>query len=297
MVKAFIALFFLFTVSLEAFQDKNQTLSISSEYAAINDVMTQEDLLTEKIKSFVDERTYINNKEFIRVIFDPKSDYYRNERVDSVKVIQTLKENGLLKLFFKKPTELKLNFKTSGSPLFFVKLMGDTLRNIGYYRYVTTASSLDVSEFIWNISLKSEYATDPLILENELNKSGSKIIDVTRISATEWTYIVDISEAYLNVPFIGVDEEFKLKRSLYAHWVNVLEVKSILVKSSRRNSWYPDIAYYDASLHLLKVLKKDKIYRKLNLNIPPNAKYMKISDLYTLKNVRDSLTLIPSASK
>jgi len=297
MVNAFIALFFLFTISLEAFQDTNQTLSINSEYTDISDVMTQEDLLTEKIKSLIDEQTYVNNKEFIRVIFDPQSDYYKNERVNSVKVIQTLKENGLLKLFFKKPTELKLNFKTSGSPLFFVKLMGDTLRNIGYYRYVTTASSLDVSEFIWNISLKSEYATDPLILESELNKSGSRIIDITRVSATEWTYTVDISEAYLNVPFIGVGEEFKLKRSLYAHWVNVSEVKSILVKSSRRNSWYPDIAYYDASLHLLKVLKKDQIYRKLNLNIPSNAKYMKISDLYTLKNVRDSLTLIPSASK
>ncbi len=297
MVKAFIAILFIFMLPLFALEDENQRLPAGSEYDAIENIVMQEDPLIEKIKGFIDAKTYANNKDFINVIFDPKSDYYKNERVDAVKVIQTLKENGLLKLFFKKPIELKLNFKTSGSPLFFVKIMEDTLRNIGYYRYVTTASSLDASEFIWNISLRSEYATDPLILENELGKSGCRIIDISRESLSEWTYVIDMSEAYLNVPSIEVDTEFKLKRSMYAHWVNVSQIKSIYIKSSRRNSWYPDIAYYDASLHLLKVLKKDKIYRKINLNIPSNAKYMKISDLYTLKNVRDALTLIPSGVK
>ncbi len=63
------------------------------------------------------------------------------KRVNSVKVIETLKENGLLDLFFNKPVEIELKFKTNGSALFFVKIIGDTLRNIGYYRFVTKSSS------------------------------------------------------------------------------------------------------------------------------------------------------------
>ena len=97
----------------------------------------EEDLLTLKIKTFIDKTVYENNKAYIDIIFSPKSDYYTQYRIDSVKIVGTLKDNGLLNLFFTKPRELKLSFKTSGSPLFFVKIMGDTLRNIGYYRYVT----------------------------------------------------------------------------------------------------------------------------------------------------------------
>ncbi|MEA2073820.1 MAG: hypothetical protein U9O86_09570 [Campylobacterota bacterium] len=281
MVKVFFSLLVLFS------------LSYSEDAQIVEDSLVVEDPVVSKIKSFLDTQAYEENVDFINVIFDPKSDFYKNERVDSVKVVETLKENGLLELFFKTPRELTLNFKTSGSPLFFVKLMGDTLRSMGYYRYVTTASHLDASEFTWNINLTSEYATDPLILETELNKSGCKIIDVERSSQTQWTYIIDMDSGFLNIKELKSNEELNLKRSLYAHWLNVSQVNSVTIKSSRRNRWYPYIAYYDASLHLLKVVKSSEITQEIDLDIPQGSKYIKISDLYTLKNVRDELVIYP----
>jgi len=290
MVK-YLLFFLLAFTSLQATQMETNSSLI------IEDVVEQEDPLMSKIKSFLDKATYRENVDFIKVIFDPKSSFYENDRVDAVKVIQTLKENGLLKLFFAHPRELKLNFKTSGAPLFFVKIMGDTLRNIGYYRYVTTASNLNASEFTWNIAMKSEYVTDPLILDTQLNKSGCKIIDIERKSATEWTYVIDMQNGFLNVEELHNAQKLQLKRSHYAQWLNISQVKHLKIKSSRRNRWYPYIAFYDASLHLLKVLKKDHISYSVNLNLPQNAKYIKISDIYTLKNMRDSLLLFPSDAK
>lgn len=260
-------------------------------------VESEDNNLTQKIKSFLDKDIYEKNKSFVDIIFEIESDFYQNERVDVVKVVETLKENGLLNLFYKSPQEIQLNFKTSGSPLFFVKLMGDTLRNIGYYRYVTTASTLSSSEFTWSINLTSEYATDPLVLQTELNKSGSNIIDIERLSATEWTYVVDMGKSFLNLIELEKSQEIKLKRSLYAHWLNVAKIEKLKIVSSRRNTWYPYIAYYDASLHLLKVIKEDERYNKINLVIPKEAKYIKISDLYSLKNVKDELTLYPSGTR
>ncbi len=260
-------------------------------FSFLNAEDVSENPLTLKIKSFLDEDTYNENSEFINVIFDPESAFYENRRINSVKVAQTLKENGLLKLFFTSPRELKLNFKTSGTPLFFIKIMGDTLRNISYYRYVTRASNLDASEFTWNISLTSEYATDPLVLEQELQKSGCKITDIERNSPYEWTYVIDMDNAYLDIEVLTSREDIRLKRSLYAHWLNVSKIKKLNISSSRRNRWYPYISYYDASLHLLKVIREDKIYHYIKLDIPQNAKYMKISDLYTMKNIRDELKL------
>lgn len=285
MVKILLLLSLLFSFSFALSETEN------------NETLKSIDPLTSKIQSFLSEKNYSNNAEFINLIFEPKSTFYNNERVDVVKVVQTLKENGLLKLFFKKPHEIKLNFKTSGAPLFFVKIMGDTLRNIGYYRYVTIASNRDAAEFTWNIALTSEYVTDPLILEDELHKSGCHIIDINRDSKTEWTYVVDIANAFLNVDTLHVDEIKTLKRSLYAHWLNIVNVKELKIVSTRHNKWYPYIAYYDASLHLLKVVKENSIHYKMNLDIPQNAKYIKISDLYTLQNIRDELTLYPEGAR
>ena len=261
------------------------------------DEVKEIDPLKQKIQTLIEPHVYQQNSAYIDILFSPASDYYKGERVDAVKVIQTLKDNGLLNLFFKKPSELTLHFKTSGSPLFFVKIMGDTLRNIGYYRYVTQESNLNSSEFTWTINLTSEYATDPLILQQELGKSGCNIVDIHRNRPTEWTYIVDMRDGELNVETLLDGFEIKLKRSLYAKWVNVSQVKTLNIASSRRNSWYPYIAFYDSSLHLLKVLKKDSRKRNVSLKFNDNVHYIKISDIYTLKNIRDDLTLSPEGSR
>jgi hypothetical protein len=275
MVKSFFIIFLLVS------------LSSSSEIQEITP-------LADKIKTFIDTEVYNKNKAYIDIIFSPTSDYINGDRVDTVKVIETLKENGLLNLFFKTPRELKLSFKTSGSPIFFVKIMGDTLRNIGYYQYVTKESNLNSSEFTWKITLYSEYATDPLILQKELKKSGCSIVDVQRNSSADWSYSIDSSNGYLSVIKLNDDQEVELKRSLYAQWLDVSNINKLKITSSVRNDWYPYIAYFDSSLHLLKVIKKDKRTSRVTVEIPATAKYMKISDLYTLKNIRDDLVLNPT---
>jgi len=252
-----------------------------------------DELLDLKIKSFIGEKIYTQNKDFIDIIFTPSENFYTQDKIDNVKVIKTLKDNGLLNLFFKKPQELNLSFTTNGSPLFFLKIMSDTLREIGYYRYVTVSSNLNVSEFTWSISLNSEYATDPIIFQQELLKRGCNIVDIKRESPTKWSYNIDMSDGYLDIQDLYGFSQIVLKRSLYAHWLNVEGVSTLEIKSTRRNSWYPYITYYDKSLHLIKVLKKDKKTKYIKLNIPIQASYIKISDLYTLKNVKDPLILIP----
>lgn len=258
------------------------------------EINQEEILLTQKIKTFIKESVYQQNKAFIDIIFTPSSSFYIQERVDVVKVAQTLKDNGLLSLFFTTPQELKLTFRTSGSPLFFVKIMGDSLGNIGYFRYVTTESNLNSSEFTWSIVLNSEYATDPAILQKELEKSNCKIIDIRKNSATDWEYTIDMSGANLAVETLGVGTQIELKRSLNAHWLNVSNIKTLTIKSSSSNNWYPYIAYYDTAMHLLEVSKLDEKTTEIRLEMPSRAKYIKISDLYTLKNLKDDLLLFPN---
>lgn len=253
-----------------------------------------EDKLSLKIQSLVNEKIYKRDKAYLDIIFSPKEEYFSEDgSVDSVKVIKTLKDNGVLNLFFKKPRKINISFKTDGDSLFFVKIMSDTLRNIGYYRYVTKESNLNNSEFTWKISLTSEYATDPVVLSKELHKSGCKITDIVKESDTDWVYVIDMQNARLNTTVLVADEEVRLKRSLYSYWLDVSNIKKLKIDSSYRNSWYPYIAYYDESLKLLRVIRRDKKRSTITLNMRENTHYLKISDIYTLKNIKDSLILTP----
>lgn len=260
--------------------------------------LNAEDLLIQKIKSLINPATFVKDRAYIDVIFSPKEDFYTKDgRVDSIKVVRTLKENGILNLFFKKPRDINISFKTKGEPLFFIKIMGDSLQNIGYYRYVTKESSFSDEEFVWKINLTSEYAADPIILAQELGKSECEIVDVIRENETDWTYIIDMKNAKLDAPTLEGEVEHKLKRSLYAYWLDVSKIENIEIESSARNDWYPYIAFYDKSLKLLRVMKIDSKKTSLILEMKEDTHYIKISDIYTLKNIKDDLVLKPTAKK
>jgi hypothetical protein len=276
MVKLFLSLFFLCSLSFAGEQNYD---------------------LDDKIQSLMDSGSYEKNRDYIKILFSPKSSFYNKDRVNVLKVVQTLEENGLLNLHFNSPRELHLNFQTSGSPLFFVKMISDSLRDIGYYRYVTESSNLDESEFTWSIALTSEYATDPMLLQRELDKKGCKIIDIVKRSSTDWTYVIDMSEGFLNIDALASNENIILKRSLYSHWLDISKVQHITIKSSSRNDWYPYIVFYDKSLHLLELVKKDAIQSQITLEVPKYAKYMKVSDMYSLKNIKDDLSVEPTGTR
>jgi len=247
------------------------------------------DALDEKIESLIGKETYERNRSFVDIVFSPKDAYYHNKNIDVVKVVEVLKENGLLNLFFDKPRTLELTFSTNGKPLFFVKLMSDTLRDMGYYRYITKESTLENSGFSWSISLTSEYATDPTLLRRELLKRGCDIVDIERLSDDKWHYKIDISLAHLKLETFKDGDNVTYKRLNFEKWLDISEVKKLTLWSLKGNNWYPYVAFYDKSLRLLKVYKRDKKTWQIVLALPRDATYVKIADLYSMKNIKDGL--------
>lgn len=282
MVKIFVLLLLLTTYTLNA-------ELISQDETVTEEVKQSEELLQEKIRALIGEHSYARHAKFIKIIFADKDAFFTNERVDVTKVIQTLKDNGLLDLFFKKPQEMHLTFQSSGYPLFFVKIMSDTLQSMGYYRFITDRSKQDEGGFFWTIRLMSEYAIDPVLLRDVLQKRGCDIVDIDRRSKTDWAYHIDMKNAYLMLAELDPNEKRLLKKSLYEHWLNVKSSKTLTIWSIKGNNWYPYVSIYDKELHLLKVYKRDRKTFKIELELPEDTVYVKITDLYSLKNIKEGL--------
>ena len=251
-----------------------------------------ESAIQEKIQALLGEEQYRRNENFIHILFEQSDEYIIQERIDVVKIVDTLKENGLLKLFFEKPRNLNLTFTSNGNSLYFVKLMSESLRSLGYYRYITKKSQLDESGFHWQISLKTEYVTDPLLLRDALAKQHCEILDINRSSEDSWNYIIDMSQAHLDLPALHHKENLMLGRSHNAHWLDVSKVKRVTLISQGKNNWFPNVAFYDKTMHLLKVYKRDKKSWKITFNLPKGCNYIKIDDLYSLKNIREGIKVI-----
>lgn len=262
---------------------------VSSDETVVQEKVISEELLHDKIKALIGEKAYARHVKFLKIIFADKAEFFTNERVDVAKVIQTLKDNGLLDLFFKKPQEMHLTFQSSGYPLFFVKIMSDTLQSMGYYRFITDRSKQDERGFFWTIRLMSEYAIDPVLLRGVLQKRGCDIVDIDRRSMTDWSYHIDMKNAYLMLAELDPNEKRVLKKSLYEHWLNVKSSKSLTIWSLKGNNWYPYVSIYDKELRLLKVYKRDRKTFKIELEFPEDTVYVKITDLYSLKNIKEGL--------
>ena len=147
------------------------------------------------------------------------------------------------------------------------------------------------------MSIVSEYSADPMILQKELRKSGCEIVDIERKSPAKWVYVIDMQHAKLPVMSLLPEHIRKLRRSLEPYWLNVSQVRKIRFVSHGRNHWYPYLSFYDTHLHLVKVLQRDKRSYDISVVVPKTAVYLKIADIYTMKNIKDPIVLYPKGAR
>ncbi|MDD2357950.1 MAG: hypothetical protein PHX13_08565 [Thiovulaceae bacterium] len=253
--------------------------------------------LDSTLNSILGTKGYNANKGLIDVVFKQKSNYYNGNSVDVIKVMQALENNKLVNLSLKTSQDITLNFSTKASPIFLVKILSDALRNIGYYKYMTKESHIIGSEFSWSIEYNGDSVIDPVALETELAKSGCHLTDIQTANPASWSYEIEMNKAHLSVPKLDLTTNITSQRDMSEMWIDVSGVSKVSIDSNRANSWYPSIAFYDQGLHLLKVQKIDSKTSSLSIDLLLNTVYMKISDLYSLNNIKNGFNIEAQASR
>ena len=98
----------------------------------VGGMLLNADALNDKVENLMGERAYHTNKLFLERLFKNRKAFYVMGRLDSLKLLNTLKENGLLSFNFDKPNMLKITFKASSNPLAFAKSINNSLNMMGY---------------------------------------------------------------------------------------------------------------------------------------------------------------------
>ncbi|MCK5293912.1 MAG: hypothetical protein KAJ49_04620 [Arcobacteraceae bacterium] len=251
------------------------------------------DLLQQKIENIIDTNNYIKHKNLIDNITKQKDLFYIGDNLRYTKVLDTLNENGLLKLRFNSPKKVTLTFIVNSNPTLAFKILKDTLANLGYSYYFTNSLSYNDKIMRWKIFFKSEYMLDPYIFNKELQRSETVILDINKLSLTSWEYKINVKNTKLSQAIkMEKNEKNKLLKPLKAYLLKVDDAKEIKVISQKLNHWFPSMSFYSKDLTVLGVVKKSRVYKGLKIKLPKDTYYIKIEDRYTLLNIKRGLTII-----
>jgi hypothetical protein len=249
--------------------------------------------LDDKIRSFVSIRDYQHHKNLITSIFRNETRFYKNDNIDTIKVLRLLKSNGLLSFIFEFPQKQYIEFRAGTPSVLLLKNVTQALNGLGYSFFISKHIELDEKRFVWKIEYESQNAIDPLLLIAELSKTGCDVFDVSKSKDRVWTYEIDTRNMVLdNAIVIGSNQEVKLHKRVSDYYLKInTDSKNISISSNPKNSWYPYIAFFDKKLNVIKVFKKQTVTKHMVMNIPESTIYIKISDLYMLNNIKRGLNI------
>ena len=250
-------------------------------------------LLLNKIENLIGTQSFNTHKNLITLIFKNEEDFSIGKNLNYIEILNKLKENGLLKLRLPKPKEILVEFRTNHDPIKSLKILNDTLKSLGYYYFFTKKTKYNgKGDLYWSIKLKTRAVIDPLILAIELKNHNSQIINITKKENDNWEFIIDTLYSDIkDALFIDKNEKVSFKKPLKPYLIKINKATKLEVLSKKLNNWYPHIVFYDQHLNILRVIKEDFLTKQLSIKIPKNSTYIKVTDLYTLINIKRGLII------
>lgn len=248
--------------------------------------------INEKIRSYIGQEKFEQQKNLIKVLFIQKDQFLNQEGfVDSIKVLEILKKNGLLKLFYEKPISLKIAFNTKSNSMIFLKVISEALEAIGYSYYLTESMTKNSDGLNWKISLQTEHIVDPVLLSQVLKKRGCEIEDITISEQHFWNYTISSKNAKVDAKSLELDTFVDLPKPIRPYWIDVKNMQTIVIKAHLADKWFPNVIFFDESLRVIKELKEETPTKGVKISIPIDCYYVKISDLYLLDNIKHGLSV------
>lgn len=243
-------------------------------------------------RSFLDENTYTSQRNLVNLLFSKKAKYTNSDfSVNSLLVLKTLKENGLLKFSYDQAQQLQLNFYTKNSPLLTMKIISNILENLGYTYYLSNYISKNSDNLTWSILVNTQNILDPIAFTNALKDAQCKVNFVKKDAMFEWSYDFDCKDANLQSIQLekGRFEEFA--KANRAYWFNVKDANSIYIKTDIKDNWFAFITFFDKDLHVKGQIDQNKDQKNLNVQIPKGVKYIKVEDKFSLDNIKRGISV------
>ncbi|CBG39955.1 putative hypothetical periplasmic protein [Helicobacter mustelae 12198] len=237
------------------------------------------DFLLDKVQNFAGESVFQVNRNFIDRLFENREAFFRDGVLDNKKILETLKNNGLLNLKFDAPKEVSIMFSSHTSPIFLLRSVNSTLASMGYSYFEVKKAEYNEGVARIVFSFMSEYMIDPLIVIDEMNKRGYIFNNISRINMQAWEYDVNLLDSKLpNAHNVEIGDNFEIKEVSGEYWLQTPDVSGNMNIIANTTEWHPKIIFFDKNLHIIDILKKEESLNNLTFNILKEVRFILVSD-------------------
>lgn len=253
---------------------------------------TKADILNDKIINLVGEEKYILNTNLINEITKDTRQLILNNKINYEMLLKILKKDELINTNIGEQREVKVLFKISKSHKKGLKIIKNVLANLGYSYYFIDFIKNVNGILALQIRFKDDFIIDPLFLFEELSRFSTKIIDINKIEQQNWEYTLDVQDGMLNEALhIIPNQNTVLEVPLQPYILSLQNAIELIILSNKMNSWVPKMSFYDSELNSLGTIETDRIYEGIKVAVPKNSKYVKISDRYSLSNIKRGISI------
>lgn len=225
---------------------------------------------------------YRVNQKFIQRLFNNQDEFLDGVGQPNLyKISKVLKENGLLKLTFGSPMELELSFEIRQNPAAFMSVLSDVLGAMGYYYFLVKQSIFDNEKYRFVLSMNTEYAIDPVLLQEKLRDYGYSVSRIERQNIRQWVYAI-VQDVLKYPKAIPLEKKVPQNSANLKgeYWYSLKKGGKLFVNSSDNVLWYPKIVFFDENLGIIKVVSLEDSVRETSVVIPSGSAFVKISDNY-----------------
>lgn len=242
---------------------------------------------------FMGKEAYESQRNLVSILFKDDRDFedFEDGSIDLVKVLETLKDNGLLQLFFPETKSIEITFKANERPLLFLRVINESLQAMGYNYYLTKSISKDSSEILWKIGITTQHLVDPIIFAKQVQARGAKVVKIEREDEASWVYRIDTHGAKPQVSQFEHDVDIDLNKPIKPYWIDVSNASVMILLAKPADRWFPQIVFFDEALQIIEDVRMEDFKSRIQLTIPEHALFAKVEDRYSLDNIKRGLTL------
>lgn len=247
------------------------------------------DVLDDKVRNLIGDRFYSLNKNFINRLFKDKDDFYDKDVINIKKVVEILRDNGLIILKFDKPSDLNITFISQTTPIFLARSINSALSSMGYSYFAVSKAQYVEGVATITFSFSTEHALDPSIIISELNKRGYIFNDIKRKSITNWEYNLKLMEPRLaNAKDIYPSDIVEVSEVSGEYWFALHDGGNMTIITKARD-WRPRIVFYDKNLQIVDLITQNTPSHKVTFSLLDGVSFVMVSDIQNPANIKNGI--------
>ena len=239
--------------------------------------------IDDQIKRIIGDDRYYQNRAVLQTLFSNPARYSTNGKIDLQKVVTLLEKVGILSKRYPTAKEGALIFFANQKPYLFLRLCELSLFHGEVFSYnIDSIKRSNAIEAKFSFYGKREPKLSKIIAF--FRSVGVYVRDLSKVDGG-WRFKLSMSNARL--PAQPPSGDIKVGEN--GTWINVCAKEEIRLKGKR--VWYPSIGIYDEDLAPLDLVEEPQGVRSISFSLPNGACYIKISDMFSAKNLKGGLQI------